>query len=148
MTRSFFEILIFFPSTLSTGFLIFIAVVIQKVMNDLDEGSFHRFLMLLDKRAVKSTYAVGVSSVTFLGMIPYWIIYGFENWWFSSGLILFTIASIVSKSFNLPIYKRIFALEASDAARINIERHKLQGANLLRASIQFASLVLMVIGFY
>lgn len=147
MTRTFAEILLLVPSTLCTGFLIFIAGVIQKVMNDMDEATFHRFLILLEKRAVRSPYAVGVSTITFVGMIPYWIFYGFHNWWFSAGLILYTVASIISKSFNLPIYKRIFALESNDAARLGEERRKLQSANIMRATIQFASIVLMVIGF-
>ncbi|MCK9400686.1 MAG: hypothetical protein M0Q51_11930 [Bacteroidales bacterium] len=148
MTQTFAEILLLVPSTLCTGFLIFIAGVIQRVMNDLDEATFHRFLKLLDKRAMRSLYAVGVSSITFVGMIPYWIFYGFDNWWFSAGLILYTVASIISKSFNLPIYKRIFALESSDTDRLSEERRKLQSANILRATIQFASIILMVIGFF
>ena len=147
MTQTFAEILLLVPSTLCTGFLIFIAGVIQKVMNDMDEATFHGFLKMLDKRAIRSPYAVGVSTITFLGMIPYWIFYGFDNGWFSAGLIVYVIASIISKSFNLPIYKRIFALESTDTARLGEERSKLQKANQLRASIQFASIVLMVIGF-
>jgi hypothetical protein len=147
MTQTFAEILLLVPSTLCTGFLIFIAGVIQRVMNDMDETTFHIFLKLLDKRAMRSPYAVGVSSITFFGMIPYWIFFGFNNWWFSAGLILYTIASIVSKSFNLPIYKRIFALKSSDKARLREERKKLQSANILRATIQFTSIVLMVLGF-
>jgi hypothetical protein len=148
MTRAFAEILLLVPSVLCTGFLLFIADVIQKVMNDMDEAGFHRFLLMLDKRAIRSPYAVGISTITFLGMIPYWIIYGFENWWFSAGLILYLIASIVSKSVNLPIYKRIFALQDSDTQQLNTERKKLQGANRLRGLIQLASIVLMVVGLW
>jgi len=58
------------------------------------------------------------------------------------------VASIVSKSVNLPIYARIFALESSDAAGLSEERRKLQHGNILRATIQSASIVLMVIGLY
>jgi hypothetical protein len=146
MTKTLVEMLLFVPSVLCTGFLIFIAGVIQGVMNDLDEAAFHRFMKLLHKRATRSPYAVGVSTITFVGAIPYFIFYGFSNWWFTAGIIVYTIASIVSKSFNLPIYTRIFALESSDAVRLREERRKLQGANLLRSAIQFISIVLMMIG--
>ncbi len=146
MTQQFTEILLLFVSTLATGFLIFIADVVQKVMNDLDTKSFHFFMKRLDIRAVHSAYAVGISTITFVGMIPYWIIFGFHNGWFSAGLIVFTIASVISKSFNLPIYKRIFALESTDEAQLMIERSKLEKANWLRASIQTISVILMVIG--
>lgn len=146
MNQRLAEILLLVPSALSTGFLMFIAGVLQKVMNDLDEATFHRFLKLLDKRAVRSPYAVGVSTVTFIGAIPYFIYYRLSNLWFSAGIAVYTLASIVSKIFNLPIYKRIFALESSDTARLGEERRKLQSANRLRAAIQFASIVLMAIG--
>lgn len=146
MTKHFAEILLFVPSVLCTGFLLFIAGVIQDVMNELDEATFHRFINLLDKIAMRSPYAVGVSTITFVGAIPYFIFYGFDNWWFTAGIALYTIASIVSKSLNLPIYKRIFALESSDAVRLREERRKLQNANRLRAGIQFVSIVVMTIG--
>lgn len=147
MTREFAEILLLVPSVLCTGFLMFIAGVLQNVMNDLEPSEFQHFLKLLEKRAVHSVYAVGVSTVTFVGMLPYWLYFGFDNVWFSAGLILYTIASIISKSFNLPIYKRIFALDNSDKINLVIERKKLQKANLLRAAIQFASIILMTLGF-
>jgi hypothetical protein len=147
MTRTFAETLLIIPAVLNTGFLMFIAGVIQGVMNDMDEAAFKRFLTVLYKHALKSPYAVTVASITFVGMVPYFIFYGFHNWWFTAGLVLWVVASIVSKSFNLPIYKRVFALESSDVVRLKEERRKLQSANILRATLSFASVVLMVIGF-
>jgi hypothetical protein len=116
-------------------------------MNDLDEAAFKRFLTLLKTRALRSPYAIGVSSITFVGMVPYFIYYGFSNRWFTAGLVLWVITSIVSKSTALPIYARVDALESSDAARLNEERRKLQIVNIGRATLSFASVVLMVIGF-
>jgi hypothetical protein len=147
MTRTFAEILLIIPAVLNTGFLMFIAGVIQGVMNDMDAAAFKRFLTVLHKHALKSPYAVTVASITFVGMVPYFIFYGFHNLWFTAGLILWTVASIASKVFNLPIYERIFALESSDVIRLREERRKLQSANILRATLSFASVVLMVIGF-
>ncbi len=146
MSRAFAEVLLLIPTALCTGFLMFIAGVIQQVMNDLDEATFKHFLMLLERHALRSPYAITVSTVTFAGAIPYFIFYGFSNRWFTAGIIVYTIASIVSKSLNLPIYKRIHALESSDTAQLGEERRKLQSANIVRATIQFASVVLMAIG--
>lgn len=115
-------------------------------MNDVDEATFKRFLTELYKHALRSPYAIGVSSITFVGMIPYFIYYGFSNWWFVAGLFLWVITSIVSKSTNLPIYNRVFALKSSDVTQLREERRKLQSANILRATLSFASVVLMVIG--
>jgi hypothetical protein len=146
MTQTFAEILLMIPMALTTGFLMFIAGVIQGVMNELDEAAFKRFMTLLYKHAVRSPYAIIVSTITWVGVIPYFIFYGFNNWWFLAGLILWTVASIVSKALNLPIYNRIFALEGSNVARLREERRKLQSANILRAALSFASVVLVVIG--
>ena len=146
-TQTFVEILLLVPTALCAGFVVFIAGVIQSVMNDLDEAVFKRFLTLLHTRALKSPYAIGVSSITFLGMIPYFIFYGVGNRWFTAGLVMWVIASIVSKVTALPIYARVDVIEASDMARLNEERRKLQTANILRASLSFVSVALMVIGF-
>lgn len=147
MTRTFAEILLIIPMVLNTGFLIFIAGVIQGVMNDMDEAGFQRFLTMLHKHAIRSPYAVTAASITFVGVIPYFIFYGFNHWWFTAGIVLWFVASIVSKASNLPIYDRIFALESSDVAHLTEERRKLQSANLLRAALSFASVVLVAIGF-
>jgi hypothetical protein len=147
MTQTFVEILLLVPTALGAGFVIFVAGVIQGVMNDLDEAAFKRFLTLLKTRALRSPYAIGVSSITFVGMVPYFIYYGFSNRWFTAGLALWVITSIVSKATALPIYARVEALESSDVSRLNEERRKLQIANIGRSTLSFASVVLMVIGF-
>ena len=147
MTQTFVEILLLVPTALCAGFVIFIAGVIQGVMNDLDEAAFKRFLTLLKTRALRSPYAIGVSSITFVGMVPYFFYYGFSNRWFTAGLVLWVITSIVSKSTALPIYARVEALESSDVARLKEERRKLQIANIWRATLSLASVVLLVIGF-
>ncbi len=147
MTQTFVEILLLVPTALCAGFVIFVAGVIQGVMNGLDEAAFKRFLILLKTRALRSPYAIGVSSITFVGMVPYFIYYGFSNRWFTAGLVLWVITSIVSKSTALPIYARVEAIESGDGSRLREERRRLQIANIWRATLSFASVVLMVIGF-
>jgi len=146
MTQRRAEMLLLVPSTLTTGFLLFVAGVVQKVMNDLDEATFQRFLNLLVKHAERSPYAISVSTVPFVGAVPYFIYYRLSNLWFSAGLVLFTVASIVSKILVLPIYKRVPELDSSDKAQLGEERRKLQNANRVRAAFQVASTVLMIIG--
>jgi hypothetical protein len=104
-------------------------------------------LILLKTRALRSPYTIGVSSITFIGMVPYFIFSGFSNRWFTAGLVLWVITSIVSNSTALPIYARVEALESGAVARLKEERRKLQIANLVRATLSLASVVLMVIGF-
>lgn len=147
MTQTLAEILLLVPTALCTGFVIFVAGVIQGTMDDMDEATFKRFLDKLTKHAMRSPYAIGVSSITFVGMIPYFIYYGTSNWWFTAGLILWVLTSIVSKVTVLPVYKRIAILESNDTTRLRDERRKLHNLNILRAMLSFATVVLMTIGF-
>jgi hypothetical protein len=117
MTHAFVEILLLVPAALCAGFVIFIAGVIQGVMNDLDEAAFKRFLTLLKTRALRSPYTIGVSSITFVGMVPYFIYYGFSNRWFTAGLVLWVIASIVSKASVLPDLREKVAIQKKDVVR-------------------------------
>jgi hypothetical protein len=146
MTQQLAEVLLLLPAAHCTGFLLFIAGVIQKVMNDMDEAEFQRFLNLLSKHAMRSPYAISSSTITFAGAFPYFRRYRLSNPWFAWGIVVYTLASVVSKSLNLPIYKRVAALDSSDAVRLGEERRKLQGANKVRAAIQSVSIVLMTIG--
>jgi uncharacterized membrane protein len=146
VTQRFAELLLLVPSALCAGLLIFVAEVLQQVMNDLDEATFKRLVMILYRRAVRAVFLIILSSVTFVGMIPYFYFYGFSNRWFTAGLALFTLSSIVSKILNLPIYHRVVALGSKDAAELREERVKLQRANIIRATLCFASVVLMAAG--
>jgi hypothetical protein len=159
ITQTFAEILLLIPTALTTGFVMFLPSVIQKIMNELKEAEFKRFLTLLTKYALKSPYAITVSTITFVGMFPYWIYYGFSNWWFSAGLIIWTITSVISKYTTLPIYSRVTGrkfpgyrrfpeIAVKDVKRLKEECFKLQTANILRATLSSISVVLMIIGFF
>lgn len=159
MTQRFAEILLLVPAALATGFVLFIPSVVQKIMDDMNETEFKRFLTLLTAHAFRSPYAIVVSSITFLGMFPYWYFYGFGNRWFSAGLMLWVVASIVSKYTTLPIYARVTGrkfpgykqlpeVTSDDAAGLCAERAKLSRANVLRAALCAASVVLMVVGLF
>ncbi len=53
MTQTLVEILLLVPTALCAGFVIFVAGVIQGVMNDLDEAAFKRFLILMTSQKVQ-----------------------------------------------------------------------------------------------
>lgn len=147
MTQTFVELLLLVPAALCTGFVIFVAGVIQGLMDDMDEATFKSFLDKLTRKALHSPYVIGVSSLTFAGMIPYFILYGVSNLWFTAGLVLWIITSIVSKVTVLPVYKSVASLGNTNTIRLNEERRKLHKLNILRAALSFASVVLMMFGF-
>ena len=110
-------------------------------MNNMDEAEFQRFLNLLDRHAMRSPYAISSSTVTSVGAFPYFRRYRLSNPWFTSGIVVYTLASIVSKSLNLPIYKRVAALDSSDSVRPGGAPETAMDKQKVRAAIQSASIV-------
>ena len=147
MSAPFLEALILVSNALGTGLLLFVARVVQKIMNEMDETTFKHFLTSLDKKAEHSIYAIAVSLLPIVLAIPYFIMYGFHHWWFTAGIAVWTLASVMSKVFNLPIYRWIEAPENTDVAQIKEKRRQLQRANNLRASVSFLSVILMTLQF-
>jgi len=147
MTRTLAEVLLLIVTTLCAGYVMFVATVLQPVMNDLDEAAFGQFVPSLYRHAIRSVYAVASSTLPFVAMIPYFIVYKVEHPWFVAGLACFTLASTASKIMNLPIYRRIAALKSDEVAKLREQRRKLQTANNVRALISLASVVLMALQF-
>jgi hypothetical protein len=147
MTQTFVETLILIPSTFTTGYLMWIATVLQRVLNEMDELSFGRFMPLLYRHGIRSVYAIVSSTITFIAMIPYFIFYGFNHWWFIAGLLFFVLSSIAGKLLNLPVYNRISALGSNEVTQLKQERQKLQTANLVRAWLCLISTILMLLQF-
>jgi hypothetical protein len=149
MTATQAELLILLPTVLTTGYLLFIATVLQKVMNRLPAMTFRDFVGTLFDVATHDFYAVVTGTITFVAMIPYFIFYGFTHWWFIAGVIVFFVASTMGKILNLPAYKRIAALtEASTQAAVDGERRKLQTANAVRATLSLISIIVMSVQFF
>jgi hypothetical protein len=157
VTQEFAEVLLLFPAALTAGFILFVADVVQNAMDDMEAAEFKRFLASLTAHAIRSPVAILASTITFVGMFPYWYFYGFNNQWFSVGLILWVITSSIAKQMTLPIYSRVTGrkfpaykarpeIDATDTAALERERRKLRRANLIRAGLSLASVAAMVIG--
>jgi hypothetical protein len=157
MTQKFAEVLLLFPTALTAGFILFVADVVQNAMDDMEASEFEQFLTSLVAHAIRSPVAILASTLTFVGMVPYWYFYGLSNRWFSVGLILWVITSAISKQMTLPIYSRVTGrkfptyrtrpeIDATDVAALEKERRRLRRANLIRAALSFASVAAMVVG--
>lgn len=125
----------------------FIAGVVQNVMNEMDPLAFKRFLTRLFASAVRSPFNLTTSLLTSIGAVPYFIAFGFGHIWFTAGVAFFVLASTASKLFNLPIYRRVMAPGYDNPAALMEERRRLQQANVIRATLSFASVVFMALQF-
>ncbi|WP_431914914.1 hypothetical protein [Nonomuraea jabiensis] len=150
MTRSYFELLILLLNLASADALAVIAGVLHKAMLTLDERTFRNFLKPLHKGAQRSPYLIITATLHVVLFIPYFIIYGFDNLWFTAGAIVAVAAStFISKPVILPTYQMIYdKLDPADTAAISTWRDILGRRNKFRAAIQFVSVALMTIGLY
>ncbi len=147
MNESVAEVLILTVNALGAGMLLFIAGVIQKIMNDMDEPAFKRFLNALDRTAMTDHLAVTVATLPIIAAVLYFTAYGFNHWWFTAGFIAWLIGSTITKINNMPIYRWVADPDNNDPEELRKQRRKLQLANDLRAWLTFASVVLMACQF-
>ena len=147
MTRSFAEILLFASLAINAALLIFLAGVVRKVMDDMDESAFKQFVASLVRHSKKSPFMLTVLNIPFIGAIPYFFFYGFGDRWLVAGLALWLVAGGIAKTIKLPIYKTVAALESSDGAKLREQRHKLNAGNILQAVLNTAATVLVSVQF-
>lgn len=144
MTRTFAEVLLFALLAMNAGLLIFIAGVLRKVMNEMDDAAFKQFVPSLVRHSKKSAFMLTVLDVPLLGAIPYFYFYGFGNRWLIGGLAVWLVAGGIGKVIKLPLYKMI---ETGDVASLGEMRHKLNAANLLQAVLNSVAALLAVVPF-
>ncbi len=147
MNQTLAEILLFVSVATNAALLIFIAGVLRKVMNDMDESAFKTFLGSLYRHSARSPFMHAVLTIPFLGAIPYFYFYGFSNRWITAGLALWLVAGCISKMIKVPIYKTVAALESGDVARLSRERQKLNAGNMLQAILNVVAAALMTVAF-
>ena len=121
----------------------FIAGVVQKIMNDLDELEFKRFLNQLDKAAMSDPFAVTVATLPIIAAVGYFVAYGFGHWWFTAGFLVWLVGGTVTKVSNMPIYQWVADPKNNDPEELGKHRRKLQLANNVRAWLTLGSVALM-----
>ena len=145
--KAFVEILLFASVAMNAALLTFIAGVLRKVMNDMDEPTFKHFVDSLVRHSKKSPFMLTILNIPFIGAIPYIYFYGFRNRWIIAGLALWLAAGAVAKIIKLPVYKRIAALEEGDVVGLRKERKRLNNGNLLQAILNSVAAALMMFAF-
>ena len=141
------EIMILTLNALGAGLLMFISGVLQRIMNEMDELEFKRFLNKLDRTAMSDPFAVAVASVPILAVLAYFILFGFGQWWFTAGVAVWVVGSAMTKVVNMPIYQWVADENNTDRAELAEKRRKLQFGNHIRAWTTLASVILMACQF-
>jgi hypothetical protein len=147
MTQSVAEVLILTINALGAGILMFVAGVVQRIMNDLDEIEFKRFLNQLDKAAMSDPFAVTIATLPIIAAVVYFLAYGFGHWWFTAGFVVWVVGGTITKVTNMPIYQWVADPQHTDPEELRKQRRKLQLANNARAWLTLVSVALMACQF-
>jgi hypothetical protein len=147
MTQSVAEVFILAINALGAGLLMFVAGVVQKIMNELDELEFKRFLNQLDKAAMSDPFAVTIATLPIIAAVVYFLAFGFGHWWFTAGILMWLVGGTVTKVTNMPIYHWVADPNNTDQEELGKQRHKLQLANNARAWLTLGSVALMACQF-
>jgi hypothetical protein len=144
MTRTLAEILLFASLAMNAALLLFIAGVLRKMMDEMDESAFKLFVVSLVRHSKKSPFMLTLLNIPFLGAIPYCYFYGFANRWLIAGLAVWLVAGIIGKTMKLPVYK---AIEVGDAVQVSEARRKLNTGNMLQAILNSVAALLAAVPF-
>jgi hypothetical protein len=141
------EVIILAINGIGAGILVFVSGVVQKLMNQMDELEFKRFMNMLDRAAMSDPLAVTVATVPILAAVAYWIAFGFGHWWFTAGIIVWGVGSAITKVVNMPVYQWLAHPNNTDREELKNKRRTLQFGNNLRAWTTLGSVVLMACQF-
>ena len=147
MTQSVAEVLVLAINALGAGILMFVAGVAQKIMNELDELEFKRFLNQLDRAAMSDPFAVTVATLPIIAAVVYFLAFGFGHWWFTAGFVVWLIGGTITKVTNMPIYQWVADPKNNDPEELRQRRRKLRLANNARAWLTLGSVALMACQF-
>jgi hypothetical protein len=141
------EALILAINALGAGILLFVAGVVQRLMDDMEPLAFKGFMNALGRAAMTSPFAVTIATLPIIAAVPYFVVYGFGHWWFTAGFVAWMVGSTVTKISNMPVYKWVGDPANNDPEELRRQRRILGRANGLRAWITLGSVILMACQF-
>ncbi|MCA0046233.1 hypothetical protein LB577_04590 [Mesorhizobium sp. B283B1A] len=141
------EVLILTINAMSAGTLVFIARVLQPIMDQMRPPSFKSFLTSLVRNAMMEPILVTVGTLPIIAAVPYFYFFGLSHGWFVAGLVAWFVGSAASKIINQPIYNWVGNPKNIDAAELLQQRVRLARGNNLRALINVISVLMMAAQF-
>ena len=141
------EILLFSAVTMNAALLTFIAGVLRRVMDDMDVVKFKAFVNSLACYSKRSPFMLALLNSPFVGAIVFIHFYGLGDRWIITGLAIWFVAGSVAKIIKVPVYKKIAALDESDAGCLRTERKRLNNGNLFQAALNSVAAGVMLCTF-
>jgi uncharacterized membrane protein len=142
-----FKISFLIFSTLFAGVALFLSTVLRVTFNTLTEEQYYAVFSKIIVNGRKSIVISMTILIPILIFVAY-LIYGFRNWFFMIGALLYIAGSFVSsRLINEPLYTQL--LEANnDQAELIMLRGLLNKGNITRAGLSLLGVVLVGISIY
>ncbi|OLP15390.1 hypothetical protein BST81_26635 [Leptolyngbya sp. 'hensonii'] len=142
-----FKISFLFFSALFAGVVLFLSTVLRATFNALTVEQYYAVFSKIIENGRKS---IVISMTVLIPMLIFaaYLIYGFRNWFFMIGSLLYIVGSFVSsRLINEPLYTQL--LEASnDQTELIRLRGLLNKGNITRAGLSLFGVVLVGISIY
>jgi hypothetical protein len=147
MTETAVEGIILAINAVGCGILLFVSGVMQTMMNEMEPTQFKKFANILGRTAMSDPIAVTIATIPIFAIIYHFVAFGFNHWWFTTGIVAWMIGSTITKVINLPIYEWLGESENVDPEQLRQKRQGLARGNAWRAWITLLSVALMACQF-
>jgi hypothetical protein len=141
------EVIIIAINAMGAGTLFFVSGVAQKLMDEMNVLEFKRFMNKLGRTVMTDPFAVIIATIPIFAFVFYFVEFGFNHGWFTSGLLVWMIAGTITKVVNLPVYKWLGEPKNTDSGELLKKRDTLRMGNRLRAWLTLVSIILMLMQF-
>lgn len=141
------EAIIICINATGAGLLLFVARVVQPMMNTMSEKDFKSFMVSLERTAMGDAVTVTLGTLPILAVLFYFAKFGFNHLLFSAGFAVWLVGSAVTKIINMPIYKWMREPGNCDRELLRKKRRRLFLGNNLRAWLTMFSVLLMTCQF-
>jgi uncharacterized membrane protein len=143
-----FKISFLILSTLFTGVVLFLSTVLRETFNALTEEQYYA---VFSKIIVAGRKSIVINTIVLIPILIFaaYLIYGFRNWFFIIGALLYILGSFVSSILiNEPVYTQLLETDVSDRTELVRIRGLLNKGNITRAILSLFGTILVGISIY
>jgi uncharacterized membrane protein len=142
-----FKISFLILSALFAGVALFLATVLRATFNALTEEQYYA---VFSKIIVAGRKSIVINTTILIPILIFaaYLIYGFRNWFFIIGSLLYILGSFVSsRLINEPLYTKLLEANNDQAELIRL-RGLLNKGNITRATLSLFGTILVGISIY
>ncbi|NOU21326.1 MAG: DUF1772 domain-containing protein [Methyloglobulus sp.] len=143
-----FKVFVLVLASFYTGIVVFLSTVLRKAFDTLSEKDYLNIYSKIILFGRSSFFINGLILIP-LAIIVAYVALGFRNSLFIAGETLYITASFaVSRYMNEPIYNLLLKTDGDERIAINEIRVSINKANIVRAIISSAGIILLAISFF